>query len=375
MRDLPAPTLITKPEQLNDLAARLAKEPIIAVDTESNSLYAYRERVCLIQFSIPGEDFLVDPLALDDLSVLGPVFADEHIEKVFHAAEYDLLTMKRDYDFVFKNIFDTMVAARILGRAKVGLGSMLEAEFGVKVEKKYQKADWGKRPLTKGMLGYARLDTYYLINLAEKMKAGLEKMGRWPFAHEDFARLSQVNGSPPGEPDTDVWRISGARDLTPQQAAVLKRLSDYRQERAEKLDVPLFKVIGDRSLAAVAAADPDHINDLYEIEKLSSGHIKRHGQAMLQAVREGLQDQPLKRPRKKRLPEDVHNRLEVLKQWRRETSKSLGVESDVVLPKDVMFDLAHENPNGSGDLLAVMESVPYRRDRYGAAILAVLKND
>jgi len=144
---LPAPVLITRQAALQRLADTLRGEKIIAVDTESNSLYAYQEQVCLIQFTARGIDYLVDPLALDDLSPLAPVFSDPAIEKVFHAAEYDLICLKRDFGYTFNNLFDTMVAARILGRELYGLGAILEEEFGVQVDKRYQRANWGQRPL------------------------------------------------------------------------------------------------------------------------------------------------------------------------------------------------------------------------------------
>ena len=162
------------------------KNPVVAVDTESNSLYAYQERVCLIQFSIPNQDYLVDPLALEDLSALAPLFNSSKIEKIFHAAEYDIIMLDQDFGFDFENLFDTMVAARILGWKAVGLGSILKDQFGIEVEKKYQRANWGKRPLSKDMLVYAQLDTHYLISLRERIKSDLENIGRWPLAKEDF---------------------------------------------------------------------------------------------------------------------------------------------------------------------------------------------
>ncbi|HUM63014.1 MAG TPA: ribonuclease D, partial [Anaerolineaceae bacterium] len=143
----------------------ITAEPLLAIDTESNSLYAYRERVCLVQVSTPQTDYLVDPLALTDLSALGSLFADSRRQKIFHAAEYDILCLKRDYNFTFNNIFDTMIAARILSYPQVGLGNLLSAWFGIELEKKYQRADWGKRPLPQAMLDYARMDTHYLFDL------------------------------------------------------------------------------------------------------------------------------------------------------------------------------------------------------------------
>jgi len=186
---LPPPKLITKAGELQQLVDKLALESIIAVDTESNSLFAYQEQVCLIQFSTQQYDYLVDPLALDDISSLEPIFSSPEIEVIFHAAEYDLLCLKRDFGFTFTNLFDTMVAARTLGQEAVGLGSLLKAKFGVAVEKKYQRANWGQRPLPEDMLQYAQLDTHYLIALRDILKQELITNGRYALAEEDFRRL------------------------------------------------------------------------------------------------------------------------------------------------------------------------------------------
>jgi ribonuclease D len=142
------PVLVADAAALVTLAAELARHPAVAVDTESNSLHAYRERVCLVQFSTHGGDFIVDPIAVPDLGPLAPLFANPDQQKVFHAAEYDLLCLKRDYRFAIANIFDTMSAARTLGWPQVGLASILDARFGVTMNKKYQRVDWKRRPLS-----------------------------------------------------------------------------------------------------------------------------------------------------------------------------------------------------------------------------------
>ena len=172
------PSFIHQPAGLDALAKTLLAESCIAVDTESNSLYAYREQVCLIQFSTRERDYLVDPLALDDLSPLREVFCNPGVEKVFHAAEYDLICLRRDFGFEFAHIFDTMVAGRILGRDEVGLGAMLLKEFDVQVDKRHQRANWGQRPLPDYLLDYAQYDTHFLIQLRERLSRELEEMGR-----------------------------------------------------------------------------------------------------------------------------------------------------------------------------------------------------
>ena len=173
---LPPPILVADEDSLDRLVRDLASHPVVAVDTESNSLHAYRERVCLIQFSTPAADFIVDPIRLPDLSPLAPFFANPSQQKVFHAAEYDLICLRRDYQFEFTNIFDTMSAARTLGWPQVGLAAILDTHFGVKLNKKYQRADWRRRPLTPEQLDYARLDTHYLRGVARPTAPGVDRV-------------------------------------------------------------------------------------------------------------------------------------------------------------------------------------------------------
>jgi ribonuclease D len=372
MKTLPKPILVTTPKQLQEMILVLQDQPIVAVDTESNSLFAYRERVCLIQFSIPEADYLVDPMALDDLSPLGEVFASPEIEKVFHAAEYDLLVMKRDFGFRFVNLFDTMLAARILGRERVGLGNLLEAEFGVKLQKKFQKGNWGKRPLSQAMLNYARMDTHYLIRLRDIFKDGLQRAGRTPIALEDFSRLSQIDGNGPTPQRTNIWRMNGSRDLTPNQATTLKLLAEYRQGRAEKLDKPLFKVIGDKTLVEIAAREPESYRHLGEIHGMTEAQIRRHGKAILAAVRRGVEEEPTRPPKRNRKDGAFNDRLDKLREWRKVSARKMGVESDVVLPRDLMFEIARENPADFDGLAEIMADIPWRLERYGHKIHAVL---
>ncbi len=213
MRDLPRPELIRHTRDLRALVDRLKDEPLLAVDTESNSLYAYYEQVCLVQLSTRQQDIIVDPLAVDDMSPLGDLLADPAIEIVFHAAEYDVITLKRDFGYSFTNLFDTMLAARVCGWPKIGLGSLLEAQFGVHVKKKYQRADWSRRPLPAEQLQYAQMDTHYLPNLRDRLEAELIEMGRLEEARETFAALEEL---PPTEHHFDpngFWRIHAVRDL------------------------------------------------------------------------------------------------------------------------------------------------------------------
>lgn len=382
VEDLPEPTLITQQKSLRSLAGKLLREPIVAVDTESNSLYAYHEQVCLIQFSTPGVDYLVDPLVLDDLSPLAPIFAAPQIEKVFHAAEYDLICLKRDFDFIFDNLFDTMIAASILGAEQVGLGSLLEAEFNVRLEKRYQRANWGQRPLPPHLLSYARLDTHFLIELRNRLKKGLEGSGRWPMAEEDFKRLCYIgetvaesNNKGPGKNAEDnCWRISGSHDLTPQQAAVLQELCRYRDQVARSLNRPLFKVISDATLISIATAVPQNGTELKRLPGMSQGQMKRHGNALLQIVKHGLQAKPIQPPRYRRPDEQYINRMENLRKWRKETARDIGVKSDVILSRDLMTSIAEKNPQDMEELEEVLAEIPWRCERFGRQILDILNH-
>jgi ribonuclease D len=370
------PSLISTPGALRQLVETLSREPIIAVDTESNSLFAYREQVCLIQFSTPRDDFLVDPLALEDLSRLAPIFADPRIEKVFHAAEYDLLCLKRDFGFDCAGLFDTMVAASTLGRNEVGLGHLLEAEFGVQMDKQFQRANWGQRPLPASLLAYARLDTHYLLRLRHRLKTQLEAIGRWTLAAEEFQRIclacSRNHAGPSRSANEMCWRISGAMDLSPQQAAVLMELCRYRDMAASAHNRPLFKVIGDATLLAIASACPVNYDQLKKLPGMSQGQLRRHSRGLLQAVQRGLQAPPAYPARAPRPDEQFLARLESLRQWRKETANTLGVKSDVILSREVMFAIAEGNPQGPGDLAALMADLPWRLEQFGEQILEAI---
>lgn len=357
---------------LRALVDKLATEPFIAVDTESNSLHAYQEQVCLLQFSIPSSDFLVDPLSLDSLTPLAPLFADPQHEKIFHAAEYDLICLKRDFDFAFANVFDTMFAARILGRPKVGLGAMLEEEFQVVLNKKYQRADWGQRPLPVYLLAYAQLDTHYLIPLRNRLHAQLLQKQLWPLAEEDFTRLCHVNGREPKPKEDLVWRVNGARDLSPGEAAILNELCLYRDQLAARLNRPAFKVMNDELLVTLAQRAPLEKSELLRMG-MTDRQAYRFGDGVLAAIARGMAAPPLYPPIHPRPDEAFLNRMDALSEWRKERARALGVESDVVLPREHITKIAARNPADETALADLMRDVPWRYQQYSSQILRALK--
>ena len=370
---LPVPRLVSKPEELNELAASLQSEPRVAVDTESNSLHAYKEQVCLIQFSTPEADYLVDPITLPAVDALGPVFASASTEKIFHAAEYDLICLKRDFGFQFNNLFDTQVAARILGWKKVGLGNILEAQFGLKPNKRFQRADWKARPISDEMMRYAQLDTHYLFELRDRLERKLHASSMYELAQEDFALGCQVNGSAPAPVEQACWRVNGARELSLQQMAVLRELCIYRDRVARRLDRPLFKVISDRILVEIARHCPFDARELARVHGVQNWLLRKHGREILAAVRRGLESVPLESPRHKRPGAAFFNRMDAVRTWRKNTARKMGIESDVVLPRRLMEAVVRQNPQSPQDLSRVLAAVPWRTDRFGEQILEILQ--
>ena len=370
-KNTPIAQYVDSRKALENLAQALENEPIIAIDTESNSLHAYQEQVCLIQFSTPTQDYLLDPLALPDLSILAPIFENPDIEKIFHASEYDLICLKRDFNFNFVNLFDTLVAARILSYAKVGLGNMLQQKFDVKVNKKFQKADWGKRPLTQDMLNYARLDTHYLIEMRTMLKEELKEKNYWALAQEDFnlsASLAGINN----RETLPIWeRVGGRHKLSPRQATLLNELCLTREELAKKLKRPPFKIIGNKRLIELPEEEPRSYREL-EKKLLTPRQSARFGKAFLAAIKRGQNADLVKRTPRRRHSDVYKHRYEALRQWRKSRAEKLSIESDIILPRFIMEKIARENPQNLDDLAVVMKISPWRLENYGEEILALV---
>lgn len=365
------PIWVDDKDSLTQLVNNLSFQPRIAVDTESNSLHAYRERVCLIQFSTDDKDYLLDPLAFDDLSALAPVFADPKIEKIFHAAEYDLICLSRDFGFEFANLFDTMQAARILGYKFVGLDNILGEKFAVKVDKRHQKANWGKRPLTSEQLEYASMDTQFLIPLRNMLEKELREAGRWDLAQDDFL-LAQSVDVPKEKLNGSSWkRFSSRRNITKRELTIMRELTKCRDEIAEKLDRPPFKVITNNMLLDIAKNIPEKDVDLAGIG-LSQKQIRLWGNQILAAARRGLDAPLIKLEQTKRPKDAVVRRIEKLKSWRKEKAEEMKVESDIILPKRFLYILSEHPPASLNDLKSTMRESPHRFDEFGDQIYSLI---
>jgi ribonuclease D len=354
---------------------QLQRSPQLAIDLEANSMFAYRERVCLIQISITGRDFIVDPLAIQKLSGLGELIADPGIEKIFHAAEYDLILLKRDYGWTLHNLFDTMWAARILGYTQVGLASLLEQFYQIKLDKHHQKSNWCQRPLSPAQLAYAYLDTHYLFDLRNRLAGELQARGQAEEAAEIFAEQAQVRMPDSHFDPESFWAISGINDLTPQGKAIARALHLYRNQEAQQRNLPIFKVFGDRTLLEMAQVAPSQAEELAQIYGMTQGQLRRYSQPLLDVIRQSRHDPPpAPPPRSKRPPESVLNRYDKLHTWRKQRARVRGVESDVVASRDALWAIAQANPRTVAELQALHILGPWRLNSYAADILNVLKS-
>ncbi|BDG06454.1 ribonuclease D [Anaeromyxobacter oryzae] len=282
------PIFVADPEALARLLEALRDEPVVAVDTESNSFHVYRERVCLVQLSTRSQHFVVDPLAVD-VRPLGPVLSDGR-ETVLHGADYDVRCLKREYGWRLPRLFDTFAAARRLGREQLGLSALVEAQFGVRLSKTFQKSDWGRRPLTREQLAYASLDTRYLLPLRDLLAGELDARGVADEARREFDRIASVE---PRERvfDPEGWRrIRGARDLDPAGRDVLKALYLAREDRARASDRPPFKVLGEQTMIDIARRRPRSADELTGFPGLTPSVLRRMGDAILAAVKSAAPD-------------------------------------------------------------------------------------
>lgn len=359
---------------LIEIASWLGSCKTIAVDTESNSLYAYFEKVCLVQFSAGNRHVLLDPLRLESLEPLRQVFADVAIEKIFHAGEYDILSMKRDFGFDFVNVFDTMIAAKILGRKEIGLCSLLESEFGIKLNKKFQKANWGKRPITEEMIRYGAEDTVHLRRLRDQLAAELTKRELMTLAQEDFRHLCETPCGSNRPMEAVWWRVAKfPQDLTHKDALRLQALVTWRELIAERENTPTYRVVRNEVLTELATQHPKTMEDLWKFPGLSERLLRKHGKSLLRQLHQKPENEELGRPSSSPLPSHaVMTRRQVLRDWRRDVGLRYDVPSEVILPKELLERIIVRGADSRTELHELMSDYPVRRKLYGDDIFAEL---
>ncbi|MEL7645786.1 MAG: HRDC domain-containing protein [Anaerolineaceae bacterium] len=373
--DITLPTYVDTPALLEQMLRELRQSPALAIDTESNSLHAYQEQVCLIQISTREQDYLVDSLALPDLSALGGVFADANTQKVFHAGDYDLTCLKRDYAFQFANVFDTMLAASALGEESLGLAGLLEKYLDVHIDKKYQRADWGKRPIKAEMLRYAQMDSHYLLALRDVLTPQLAKLQRLAIVLEDSAALASQTPAMKNHSE-DFWRVKGINGMKPPALSLLKQLNHLRENLAKSQNLPPFKILSDAALVEIANTQPHYIEELNLLPSLSVGQVRRYGKELMRIV-EQWRKAPGKvsKPRSQAPSDAVLRRREILGEWRKQSGLKQGLPSNVILPRDLLEKIAQAELKDLDALRGLMLGSPSRFEMYGEAIFELLREE
>lgn len=374
--ELPPPELVESRSDMERLLDVIDGERRVAVDTEADSFYSYRDKVCLFQVTAGGEDWLVDPLSDIDLEGLGQVLADPDVTKVFHDAEYDVLILKREYGFDFRSLFDTRVAAAVLGSSAPGLASVLEGRFGVKLDKSQQRSDWSRRPLSREQIAYARLDTRFLLPLMDEQEAELERRGLQMIVDTECRRLEELEPPPNAPQPNDFVRIKGARTLDAKGASALRELWGMREKLAEKYDRPPFRILGNQALIEIAQRRPRGEKELLRVQGVTPKVMARIGDRIERALDRARRKGPLeslpsapKRDGGPSLDEIESELADRLKQVRRDFAGEEGIEAAYLINRHVLTQLARARP-ASMDALEDLDLLDdWQLDRFGDAIL------
>jgi ribonuclease D len=359
--------------RLEGVARILGQAKIIGVDLEADSLYHYFEKVCLIQIATESASYVLDPLALRDLSALHPVFSNPRIRKVFHGADYDIRSLYRDFRLEVENLFDTQLACKFLGLRESGLEALLRSRFHVELNKKYQRADWSQRPLSPEMLEYAAIDGMYLIPLARMLEKELEEKSRLSWVEEECLFLSKVRFTLPNH-DPLYLKVKGAFLLDPRSLAVLEALLEFREAQAQKSDLPPFKVLRNEPLLELAMKKPLRLEELETGKVLSRKQIDRYGTRLLQEIHRAMaipdEDLPLyPREAKPDLSPLLRKRVKALKTWRDMRAKDLGMEPGILLNNALINGLALINPRSIREMEEIPGLKKWLRDHFGREIL------
>jgi ribonuclease D len=372
------PLYLDTPSAIDAFLASIADARILALDTEGASFHRFVDRIYLLQLSTREQTAVIDPLPIGTPAGLGALLEDPGVEVVFHDADYDLRLLQQDYGWHVRNIFDTRIAAQLLGLKAFGLAALLEKYFGLKVDKKHQRADWSMRPLTPGMLDYAAQDTINLLELRDKLKAELEHAGRWEWAREEFALLEGTKWS--GDDSGNAFlRIKGARDLSRRELAVLRELVPWRDSIAAHLDRATFRVLGNEQLLDIARQQPTTRDVLGAIKGMPRGILESRGQELLDAVKKGLAvpeaDLPRfpKSPRWDRDP-DFDARVNALKTARDAIATRLELDPGVLAARDRLEAVARKNPTTPEEMASIPELKRWQLSVLGEDFLKALQH-
>jgi ribonuclease D len=355
----------------------ISNETILAIDTEGASFHRFVDRIYLLQLSTRTKTAVIDPLPIGAPPGLGAMVESPQVEVVFHDADYDLRLLHQDYGWRITNIFDTRIAAQLVGLRTFGLAALLEKFFGIKLDKKHQRADWSMRPLTQDMLDYAALDTMYLLDLRDALRAELERLGRWSWAAEEFARLEGTQFAA-DDPEGTFLRVKGARDLTRRELALLRELVPWRDGVARQLDRSTFRVVGNETLLEISRAAPTTKEALGAVKGMPRGILEQRGADILDAVQRGLAVPEAQLPRFPKAPRwdrdpDFDARVSRLRAVRDAAATRLDLDPGVLCSRDRLESIARKRPASVAELEETKELRRWQVEVLGDALVKALK--
>ena len=373
-------TYLDDPEGLGRLGRSLAGADI-AVDCEAAGYHRYSDRLCLLQLSTPSETFVLDPLAIDLTEFLNPFLEDPAHRTLMHGGSYDLRLLRRDLDIAVARLFDTQVAAGFLGETAIGLQALLEKHLGIRVAKKFQRADWARRPLSREMIAYAAGDTRHLHRLAEVLEERLGDLGRLDWAEEECRRL--VEGAAEGgqnEPPPDpVTRVKGARRLGPRSVTALREAIAWRDRIARSRDRAPFRVASDAALLEAVTAQPDSLAELSGVRGFPRRLAATDGGSLLAALgyvrrmaTRDLSPYPVSRKGRGRPSPEEEAAFDRLNAVRNEEAAKLGLERGRVMANHVLREVVAAGPGSLDELGAVRDVRRWQVEVLGRKLLQAL---
>lgn len=369
---------IRSSDELGRVVTALEETALFAADTEAAGYHRYHDRICLLQISTREQTFLVDTLAIEDLTVLAPLFAGAGREVILHDADYDLRLLHRDHEIRVGGLFDTKVAAQLLGESAFGLGALVEKFLGIRLDKKHQRADWAQRPLPEDMLAYAAEDTRHLPPLRDRLKEELTRLDRLHWAEEEFELREHTRWDEPADEDEAYLRIKNTRDLTPRQMAALRELHGWRDEIAERRDVATFRVIGNDVLIAVARELPTQPSELRDLRGVPGSLAERYGDDMVAAVARALElpeselPQRVRGPRRPPPDAELDERVDRLKRARDSAAQLLNLDRGFLMPRHQLETVARERPRDLDALSAIPDLRRWQVEALGEQLISAL---
>jgi ribonuclease D len=365
-------------DEVATAVAALSEEPLFAADTEAAGYHRYHDRICLLQISTRHRTFLIDTLTVEDLSPLSPLFAAPEHEVILHDADYDLRLLNRDYGIRVGGLFDTKLAAQLLGEPAFGLGALVEKFLGMRLDKKHQRADWAQRPLPADMLAYAAEDTRHLPALRDRLLEALEQAGRLHWAREEFELREGSRWDT--EPNGDGYqRLKNTRDLAPRQMAALRELYEWREQVAARRDQATFRVVGNDVLTAIARALPRDVRELTRVNGVPGSIADRYGQDMQAAVTRALALAEPELPRRERGPRrpppdpEFEETADRLRRARDAAAKELGLDRGFLMPRHQLEAVARQKPRTLEELQAMPDIRRWQVEALGEPVLAALR--